>query len=142
MLSEGSPAFPYTSPCTRNPPESGISHISLHTTSSVVVCRGNDTGTSGTVLGPVVPVDDEIDLTRAGNRQNSPIRASGEMRSPKNLQPKNCTIDAGAMNATATYKFFELLDVGLSVADNDKGLLVTMAKGDTPFGNAGLAPGT
>ncbi|QJW97339.1 PDZ domain-containing protein [Frigoriglobus tundricola] len=120
--------------------DGGISQkVGFRTMSSVVACRGNYTG--GTLFGSVVLVDGDIDLTQATDIQNSLIRASGEIRLPKNMQPKNCVIDAGAVSATAPYKFFELADVGLWVADSDKGLRVTVVKGDTPFGNGGLAPG-
>jgi hypothetical protein len=106
---------------------------------SIVVCRGNFTGASR-VRASVLLVDGDIDLSRS-EPWHSVIRASGEIRLDPNVKAENCTIEAHAKNATAPYKFFELTDVGLSLADDEEGLVVTAAKADTPFGNCGLAKG-
>jgi hypothetical protein len=106
---------------------------------SVVVCRGNFCGHE--VGDAILLVDGDIDLSRATNLKDSLIRASGEIRLPKGYKPVNCTIEAHAKNATAPYKFFELSDVGLSLADDEEGLVVRTVKADTPFGNCGIAKG-
>ncbi len=106
---------------------------------SVVVCRGNFYGRE--IGHAVILVDGDIDLTSASRVGDSLIRASGEIRLPKNVKPVNCTIEAHAKNATAPYKFFELADVGLSLADDEEGLVVREVKADTPFGNCGIAKG-
>jgi hypothetical protein len=106
----------------------------------VIVCRGNFVG--GTVVKSVILVDGDVDLTGMENDiEDSLIRATGTIRLPVGVKPVGCTIQAGVKDATAPYKFFELSDVGLSVVDDDKGLLVTSVKADTPFGNGGLAKG-
>ncbi|MCI0700718.1 MAG: PDZ domain-containing protein [Planctomycetia bacterium] len=108
---------------------------------SVVVCRGNFC--SDLINSCVLLVDGDIDLYEAKSVRGSLIRASGEIRLPKHKesQPVNCTIEANAKNATAPYKFFELSDVGLTLADDEEGLVVTSVKPNTPFGNCGLAKG-
>jgi hypothetical protein len=111
----------------------------VRTTLSVVVCRGNFTG--GAVTDSVLLVDGDIDLTRADDLRNSRIQASGEIRLPKGEKSVNCTIEAHVKDATAPYKFFELADMGLSLAHEKEGLVVTAVKPDTPFGNSGLAKG-
>jgi S1-C subfamily serine protease len=105
------------------------------------VCRGNFTG--GSVGASVLLVDGDIDLTGADVVRNSLIRASGEILAPKARigQPVNCTIEPHAKNATAPYRFFELTDVGLSVVDDEEGMVVAEVKPGTPFGNCGLAKG-
>lgn len=110
---------------------------------SFVVCRGNFRGSGPGVASSVLLVDGDIDLTQAQTIRDSLIRASGEIRLPKakDAQPLNCTIEAGAKNATVPYQFFELTDVGLSVADDEEGLVVAVAKPDTPFGTCGLQKG-
>lgn len=108
------------------------------TISSVVVCRGTFVGRD--VGASVLLVDGDIDLTTAGALRYSLIRATGEIRLPRGVVPTDCTIEAGVKDATAPYKFFELADVGLSVAGDD-GVLVTAVKDGTPFGNCGLAAG-
>lgn len=110
---------------------------------SFVVCRGNFHGGGRGVASSVLLVDGDIDLTQAQTIRDSLIRASGEIRLPKDkdAQPLNCTIEAGAKNATVPYQFFELTDVGLSVADDEEGLVVAAAKPDTPFGTCGLQKG-
>jgi hypothetical protein len=105
--------------------------------SSVVVCRGNLVG-GHYVVGSVILVDGDIDLTRASDLRNSLIRATGEIRLPKGVTPDECTIEAGVKDATAPYRFFTLSDVGLSVADGDGALAVTAVKPGTPFGDCGL----
>jgi hypothetical protein len=120
--------------------DSGISSkTGVRTTWSVIVCRGNITCSA--VMQSVLLVDGDVDLTRADDLRNSLIRATGEIRLPRGEMPTGCTIEAGAKDATAPYKFFELPDVGLSVVNNEEGLLVTAVKDDTPFGNCGLANG-
>jgi S1-C subfamily serine protease len=104
-----------------------------------VVYRGNFIGRN--VGASVLLVDGDIDLSGASELQDSLIRASGEIRLPKGKKPNNCTIEAHAKDATAPYKFFELADVGLSVAAGKEGVVVTDVKADTPFGNCGLAKG-
>ena len=106
---------------------------------SVVVCRGTLVGHY--VVGSVILVDGDIDLTSANYLRHSLIRATGEIRLPQGVTPDGCTIEAKAKDATAPYKFFALSDVGLSVTDTDAGLLVTAVKADTPFGEGGLAKG-
>jgi len=111
----------------------------VRTMGSVVVCRGNfharDAGSA------VLLVDGDIDLTGSSIIKSCLIRATGEIRVPPNVAPDNCTIEAHAKNATAPYKFFELSDVGFSLADDEEGLVVTSVKADTPFGNCGIAKG-
>ena len=122
--------------------DGGISHKDMRSCRialSVVVCRGTFVGRA--VVGSVVLVDGDIDLTSANDLRYSLIRATGEIRLPKGGTPDGCTIEAGAKDATAPYTFFALSDVGLSVIDNDAGLLVTAVKADTPFGDCGLAKG-
>ncbi len=113
---------------------------------SFVVCRGNFSA-GAFVSNSVLLVDGDVDLEQATVR-NCLIRASGKIRLPKDHKPgakdgkpTNCTIEAHAKNATAPYTFFELSDVGLSLADDEEGLVVTSVKADTPFGNCGLAKG-
>lgn len=115
-----------------------FSRVSVH--NSFVACRGNFTAGSE-VRGSILLVSGDIDLSRTSVFKDSVIRALGEVQLPKNPKFENCTIEAHAKNATAPYKFFELADVGLSLADDEEGLVVTTVKADTPFGNAGLAKG-
>jgi hypothetical protein len=112
----------------------------VNITRGVVVCRGDFIGAS-LVTDSVLLVDGDIDLTNGDTIRNSLIRASGEIRLPKDYKPVNCTIEAHAKNATAPYKFFELPDVGLSLADDEEGLVVRDVNADTPFGNCGIAKG-
>ena len=109
-------------------------------TSSVVVCHGNLVA-GHYVVGSVILVDGDVDLTRASDLRNNLIRATGEIRLPKGVTPDGCTIEAGVKDATAPYKFFALSDVGLSVADGDGALAVTAVKPGTPFGDCGLEKG-
>ena len=112
----------------------------VRTACSFVVCRGTFTG--ALVGNSVLLVDGDIDLTRAGDElANSLIRATGEIRLPKNDKPVNCTIQAHTKDATAPYKFFELSDVGLSLTPDQKQTAVANVKEDTPFGNCGIAKG-
>ncbi len=104
------------------------------------MCRGNFTGARA-VGASVLLVDGDIDLTQTDRLHDRLIRASGEIRLPKDVKPQNCTIEAHAKNATPPYRFFELADVGLSVADDEEGLVVTTVKADTPFGTCGLQKG-
>jgi hypothetical protein len=110
---------------------------------SVVVCRGNFTGEL--VGDSVLLVDGDIDLTRAEFFRTNLIRATGEIRLPKNnavdSQPQNSDIKAHVKDATAPYKFFELPDVGLSLADDEVGLVVTAVKPGTPFGDCDIRKG-
>lgn len=110
---------------------------------SVVVCRGNFTGEL--VANSVLLVDGDIDLTKADFRGVSLIRATGEIRLPKNnavdSQPQNSDIKAHVKDATAPYKFFEFADVGLSLADDEEGLVTTAVKSGTPFGDCGIRKG-
>jgi predicted metalloprotease with PDZ domain len=105
----------------------------------VIVCRGNIVGDG--VSHAVILVDGDIDLTYASGFGNSLIRASGDIHLPPNVKPENCTIEAHAKNATAPYKFFEFADVGLSLADDEEGLVVRDVKAETPFGHCGIAKG-
>jgi hypothetical protein len=107
---------------------------------AILVCRGNFTG--ATVVGDsVLLVDGDIDLTRTVKPKNCLIRASGEIRLDKGVKPDGCTLEARAKNPTAPYRFFELADVGLALADDEEGLVVAAVKGDTPFAAAGLIKG-
>jgi hypothetical protein len=108
---------------------------------SMVVCRGNFHGYN--FFSSVVLVEGDVDLSRSPDIRDSVIRASGEIRLPERQQdqPKNCTIEAHAKNPTAPYKFFELTDVGLSLVDDEEGLVVADVKADTPFGTCGIAKG-
>jgi hypothetical protein len=105
----------------------------------IVVCRGNYTASM--VGESVLLVDGNIDLTHANRIKGSLIRASGEIALPPDVVPLNCKIEAHAKNPTAPYKFFEVSDVGLSLADDEEGLVVTGVKASTPFGNSGIAKG-
>jgi hypothetical protein len=106
---------------------------------AAIVCRGNFVGRN--VQSSVILVDGDVDLTRSDGIWDSLIRATGNIRLPVGVKPVGCTFEAGKTDATAPYKFFELSDVGLSVVDSDKGLVVAAVKPDTPFGNGGLAKG-
>lgn len=106
---------------------------------AIIVCRGNFTGASW-VRGSVLLVDGDVDL-RGDTIWDSLIRASGEIKLPKGVKPLNCDIKAHAKDATAPYKFFELSDVGLSLADDEEGLVVRGVKEGTPFGNCGIEKG-
>jgi hypothetical protein len=80
---------------------------------SVVVCRGDLIGSC--VLDSVLLVDGDVDLTRGDKLsvQNSLIRATGAVRLPRGVAaPAGCAIEAGAKDATAPYRFFELSEVG------------------------------
>jgi hypothetical protein len=109
--------------------------------SSVVVCRGTFYGYN--LYSSVVLVDGDIDLSGSPGIKDSVIRASGEIRLPQRQQdqPKNCTVEAHAKNPTAPYKFFELSDVGLSLVDDEEGLVVAEVKADSPFGTCGITKG-
>ncbi len=110
---------------------------------SFVVCRGNFRG--GSVGQSVVLVDGDVELFEGPKGEcrvvESLIRASGEIRMPNNAKVAFSTVEAHAKNPTAPYKFFELAEVGLSVADDEEGLTVTDVKAETPFGNCGIAKG-
>jgi hypothetical protein len=114
----------------------------IRTADSVIVCRGNFCGSD--LYSSVVLVDGDIDLSQGSpDIRSNLIRASGEIQLTKRqqLQPMNCTIEAHAKNPTAPYKFFELTDVGLSLVDDEEGLVVADVKADTPFGTCGIAKG-
>ncbi len=120
----------------------------LKISGSFVVCRGDVVIPDATISHSILLVDGDIDMSRSAEITNSLIRATGRIHLPKNYKPlakdgkpANCTIEAHAKNATAPYKFFELSDVGLSLADDEEGLVVTAVKADTPFGNCGMAKG-
>jgi PDZ domain-containing protein len=108
------------------------------TNGSFVVCRGNFRASS--VGGSVLLVDGNVELFGGGVR-DSLIRASGEITIPKNAKVVNSTIEPQKKNATAPYKFFELSEVGLSVADDEEGMVVAAVTANTPFGNCGLMKG-
>ncbi|HEY2910564.1 MAG TPA: PDZ domain-containing protein [Gemmataceae bacterium] len=112
------------------------------TINSFVVCRGNFSGGRG-VLSSVLLVDGDVELFDGSDKtiKDSVIRASGEIRIPKNVRVINSTIEPHAKNATAPYKFFELADAGLSLADDEEGLVVTGVKAGTPFGVSAIAKG-
>ncbi len=110
------------------------------TSMSVVVCRGNFTG-SGRISGSMLLVDGNVDLLPTHNMRNSLIRASGEVHLPPNDRPVNCTIESRVKDATSPYRFFEVRDTGLLVADDEEGLVVTGTKPGTPFGTSGIAKG-
>lgn len=112
----------------------------IYVSNCFLACRG-EVQTISNVYNSVLAVDGDIDLSHASEIKNSLIRASGEIRLPPKVKPENCKIEAHAKTATAPYKFFELSDVGLSLADDEEGLVVTNAKAETPFGNCGLAKG-
>ena len=106
---------------------------------SFIVCRGNINGEL--ITDSVLLVDGDIDLTRASDINNSLMRASGEIRLPRNVKPMNCDIKAHVKDATAPYKFFELTDVGLSLVPDQKNVVVNDVKENTPFGDYGIAKG-
>ncbi|MBP3956176.1 PDZ domain-containing protein [Gemmata sp. G18] len=112
------------------------------TARGIVVCRGNFTGWHG-VGACVLLVDGDVDLTQSSETRGNLIRASGEVRLPsdKDALPVNCTIESRVKDATAPYKFFEVSDTGLLVADDEEGLVVTGIKPNTPFGTSGIAKG-
>ena len=114
--------------------------LGVQTAYSFVAARGTYFGTN-ICSETVLLVDGDIDLTQASRIESCLIRATGEIWLPKNVKPENCTIEANVKNATAPYKFFELADVGVSLADDEEGLVVTAVKGGTPFGDCGLAKG-
>jgi|GEM_PF-3191322 len=110
----------------------------------VVVGRGDLVGASADQS--IILVDGDIDLSTVmvppGKViRNSLIRASGEIRLPKNLMLENCTIESHAKNPTAPYRLFELEDCGLSLADDEEGLVVKKVRPGSPFGNSGLIRG-
>lgn len=107
---------------------------------SVVACRGTFRA-QGFIAGSMLLVDGDVEIQDDARVNNCVIRATGDIRIPKNVKPVNCTIEANVKNATAPYKFFELADVGVSLADDEEGLVVTAVKANTPFGNCGLAKG-
>jgi hypothetical protein len=115
--------------------------LGVRTTGSVVVCRGNVT--AGDLIASVVLVDGDIDLTMASDLRFSVIRATGEIRMPKfkDAPLTGALIQAHAKDATSPYKFFELADVGLTVVDDEEGLVVAEVKPGTPFGASGLKKG-
>jgi hypothetical protein len=108
---------------------------------SVVVCRGNALIPSASVRHSILLVDGDIDLSESQSLEHSVIRASGGIRLKPGYEPVNCKIEARAKDATAPYKFFELADVGLSVVDDEEGMVVAQVKPGTPFGNSGLKKG-
>jgi hypothetical protein len=107
---------------------------------SVVVCRGSFTR-AGDLFSSVLLADGDIDLTHATHIQSCLIRAGGEVHLRKDVKIINSTIEGRANRPTAPYTFFELAEVGLSVADDEEGLVVREVKVDTPFGTCGLAKG-
>jgi hypothetical protein len=111
------------------------------TSTAFIACRGNFRG--GNVFSSVLLVDGDVELFDhgAGQVRDSLIRASGEIHIPKSIKLVNSTIEAHAKNPTAPYKFFELSDMGLSLVDDEEGLVVADVKPNTPFGNSGLAKG-
>jgi hypothetical protein len=121
--------------------DDGMKQTPIHMSCCFIACRGNALLPRTNVTNALLLVDGDIDLSRASELKDSVIRASGEIRIPTRLKPENCTIEAHAKNATAPYKFFELADVGLSLADDEEGLVVRDVKPNTPFGNCGLAKG-
>jgi hypothetical protein len=119
--------------------EKGTVDLGVTMAMSVIVCRGSITGSR--INNSVLLVDGDIDLSGSPELKESLIRASGEIRLPKGYGPENCKIEAHAKDATAPYKFFELSDVGLRLADDEEGLVVRDVKADTPFANCGIAKG-
>jgi hypothetical protein len=114
--------------------------LGVTTARSIVVCRGNFTGAS-LVGASVLLADGNIDLTRTHFLTSCLIRASGEVYLRRDTKPQNCTIEAHAKDAMAPYKFFELSDVGLLLADDEEGLVVTGVKAGAPFGDCGIRKG-
>jgi len=113
---------------------------------SFVVCRGNVEIPTAGVASSVILVDGDVDLSMSTHLQNVVVRASGEIRLPKEIRakrgkPEKLVIEAHVKNPTAPYKFFELTDVGLSLVDDEEGLVVADVKPDTPFGRSGIARG-
>lgn len=108
---------------------------------SVLVFREHLRVQTASLHNVVLLVDGDITIAASANLTNCIIRATGDIHLPKGREVKNCTIEPRAKNATAPYRFFELTDVGLSVADDEEGMVVRAAKPNTPFGNAGLEPG-
>ncbi|MBA4063327.1 MAG: hypothetical protein C0501_06365 [Isosphaera sp.] len=109
---------------------------------SFVACRGPYRG--GSVGASMILVDGDVELFGDDGRcevRGSLIRATGEIRLPKNAKVVNSTIQPHTKNATAPYTFFDLPDVGLSAADDEEGLVVADVKPGTPFGNCGLKKG-
>jgi hypothetical protein len=111
---------------------------------SVLVCRGN-VKLWMDVKNSVIFADGDVDLSWANKpaAENCVIRASGTVRvsADPTRRPINCTIEERVKNPTAPYAFFELADVGLSVTDDEEGMVVTRVTPDSPFGLAGLAKG-
>lgn len=107
---------------------------------SVVACRGHFTGVAD-MHSSVLLAEGDIDLTQTHRIHNCLIRAGGEIHLRKDVKITNCTIEGRAARATAPYQFFELAEVGLSVADDEEGLVVREVAPNTPFGTCGLAKG-
>ena len=109
--------------------------------SSFVACRGNAVMPKAEVRNLVLLVEGDVDLSNSEVVQDSTIRASGEIVLKKGYKPVNCTIQPRARDATAPYRFFELADVGLGVADDEEGMVVADLRPGTSFGASGLKKG-
>ena len=111
--------------------------LGVQATRSVMVCRGNLTGGGRDRVGRARGRGHRPDAWRSDLRF-SVIRASGEGGMPRF---KDAPLTGGfdvrpaPKDATAPYKFFELADVGLSVVDDEEGLVVAEVKPGTPFGS-------
>jgi hypothetical protein len=112
-----------------------------HHISGFIACRGHAVIPRAEVINAVLLVDGDIDLSQSGWIENSTIRASGEIRLKPGYKPVNCTIASRVKNPTDPYRFFSLADVGVSLVDDEEGLVVESVIADTPFGNCGLAKG-
>jgi hypothetical protein len=106
-----------------------------------IASRGDAAIPRASVKHSILLVDGDIDLSLSKTLEDSVIRASGEILLPKDYKPVNCMIEPHAKNATAPYRFFGLADVGLSVVDDEEGMVVAEVKPGTPLGNCGLAKG-
>lgn len=128
-----------TWPC--QPDGWGQTWRTMSATDSVLVFRNPIRVLTASLHKVILLVDGDITIAASANLTHCIIRATGDIHLPKGREVKNCTIEPRAKNATAPYRFFELTDVGLSVADDEEGMVVRAAKPNTPFGNAGLEPG-
>lgn len=107
---------------------------------SIVVCRGYFRA-QGFLAGSMLLVEGDVEILDNTTIKNCLIRATGNIHIPKDCKQVNSAIEPNVKNATAPYKFFELADVGVSLADDEEGLVVTAVKANTSFGNCGLAKG-
>ncbi len=120
---------------------SGQRQWPMNASDSVLIFRDHFRVQVAHLHNVILLVDGDITVDSVAQLRNCIIRATGDIHLPKGREVKNCTIEPRAKNATAPYRFFELSDVGLSVADDEEGMVVRTTKPNTPFGNAGLERG-